>query len=138
MALVGGGGAGNVTGSNPSGIGSTINYIGEHVYASSGIITIDNTETNLLKFTIASSQYVVATFYFNMIQAQGEQYLYKIYVNEQVINGYNAPGGSDTVTAADNPIKVLLAPNDEVRATAQNSQSTAARDQIVSMVGRVY
>ena len=129
------GGGNPVGGSNPTGIGSSINYIGKHAYASSGIITVDNNETNLLKFAVASGQYIVATFYFNMIQAQGEQYLYKIYVNEQVINGYNAPGGSDTVTSADNPIQVLLAPNDEVRATAQNSQTTAARDQIVSMVG---
>jgi len=132
------GGGNPVGGSNPTGIGSSINYIGKHAYASSGIITVDNNETNLLKFAVASGQYIVATFYFNMIQAQGEQYLYKIYVNEQVINGYNAPGGSDTVTSADNPIQVLLAPNDEVRATAQNSQTTAARDQIVSMVGEVY
>ena len=132
------GGGNPVGGSNPTGIGSSINFIGKHAYASSGIITVDNNETNLLKFAVASGQYIVATFYFNMIQAQGEQYLYKIYVNEQVINGYNAPGGSDTVTSADNPIQVLLAPNDEVRATAQNSQTTAARDQIVSMVGEVY
>ena len=132
------GGGNPVSGSNPTGIGSSINYIGKHAYASSGIINVDNNETDLLKFSVASGQYVVATFYFNMIQAQGEQYLYKIYVNEQVINGYNAPGGSDTVTSADNPIQVLLAPNDEVRATAQNSQTTAARDQIVSMVGEVY
>ena len=132
------GGGNPVGGSNPTGIGSSINYIGKHAYASSGIITVDNNETNLLKFAVASGQYIVATYYFNMIQAQGEQYLYKIYVNEQVINGYNAPGGSDTVTSADNPIQVLLAPNDEVRATAQNSQTTAARDQIVSMVGEVY
>jgi len=36
MALVGGGGAGNVAGSNPAGTGTTLNYIGNFVYGYSG------------------------------------------------------------------------------------------------------
>ena len=36
MALRGGGGAGNVAGGNPSGIGTSLNYVGDHVYAFSG------------------------------------------------------------------------------------------------------
>ena len=36
MALVGGGGAGNIAGSNPAGTGTSLNHIGDHVYANSG------------------------------------------------------------------------------------------------------
>ena len=43
MALVGGGGAGNVAGSNPSGTGSTLQYIDEGVHAAwSGVISPSN------------------------------------------------------------------------------------------------
>ena len=48
------GGGNPVGGSHKTCIGSSINYIGKHAYASSGIITVDNNETNLLKFAVAS------------------------------------------------------------------------------------
>ena len=50
MALVGGGGAGNTAGSNPSGTGSTINYVGEFAYLHSGSVSVNNTDTTLGKF----------------------------------------------------------------------------------------
>ena len=43
MALVGGGGAGNTAGSNPSGVGSTLQYIDEGVHAAwSGVVSPQN------------------------------------------------------------------------------------------------
>ena len=40
MALIGGGGAGNVAGGNPSGTGTSLNYIGDHCYAYSGDVIV--------------------------------------------------------------------------------------------------
>jgi hypothetical protein len=60
MALIGG--AGNPTGgSNPAGTGSTVSYIGEHVYAySSQISTLGSQAyTELLGFTTAANSYIV-------------------------------------------------------------------------------
>ena len=37
MPLVGGGGAGNIAGSNPSGIGSSLNIIGDHIYGNNNV-----------------------------------------------------------------------------------------------------
>ena len=54
MALVGGGGAPNVAGSNPAGVGSSLNYVGNLVYAYSGDITLNASlpnPTTLLEFT---------------------------------------------------------------------------------------
>ena len=54
MALVGGGGAPNVAGSNPAGTGTTLNYIGNRVYAYSGAIACSDSEKTLLDFTTGS------------------------------------------------------------------------------------
>lgn len=50
MPLVGGGGAPNVAGSNPSGIGTSLNYVGDYVYAYNNHIMTD-TITTILAFT---------------------------------------------------------------------------------------
>jgi len=59
MALIGGGGAGNVAGgANPAGVGTALNYIGDHAYAYSGSITdasSGSAATTLLKFNTGSS-----------------------------------------------------------------------------------
>ena len=53
MALVGGGGAGNVSGSNPVGTGSTLEYIGNGRYTgtSGEIIATNGTNGTLFDFT---------------------------------------------------------------------------------------
>ena len=61
MALVGGGGAGNVAGSNPAGVGSNLNYVGNLVYAYSGDITLNANlpnPTTLLEFTTGAELYL--------------------------------------------------------------------------------
>ena len=52
MALVGGGGAPNVAGSNPAGVGSSLNYVGNLVYAYSGDITLNASLPNPRLFRI--------------------------------------------------------------------------------------
>ena len=54
MALVGGGGAPNVAGSNPAGTGTSLNYIGDHVYAYSGTFQSLNATATMLQFTTGS------------------------------------------------------------------------------------
>ena len=51
MALVGGGGAGNVAGSNPAGVGTSINYIGNHAYAYAGALSASTSAETRLNFT---------------------------------------------------------------------------------------
>ena len=79
---------GNPTGgANPTGIGKTINYIGNHAYAYSGLIGIDDGAPVMLDFTTGNS-YITATFDYgnsttsgapaalaSMIQASGCQLL---------------------------------------------------------------
>jgi len=68
MALIGGGGAGNVAGgSNPAGTGSSLNYIGDHAYANSGEILVNNNTVTMLEFTTGTS-YFVGTFSYGVDQ----------------------------------------------------------------------
>ena len=59
MPLIGGGGAGNTAGSNPTGISQSLNYIGNHCYAYSGLIQVGTSLTTCLEFTTGNS-YAVA------------------------------------------------------------------------------
>ncbi len=59
MALIGGGGAGNVAGgSNPVGTGKGLNYIGDFAYAYSGLHAANTTEFTVLSFSTGSSLFV--------------------------------------------------------------------------------
>ena len=58
MARVGGGGAGNVAGgSNPAGTGTSLNYVGDHVYAYNNY-NAQTTSISFLNFT-TGSEYIV-------------------------------------------------------------------------------
>jgi len=57
MALIGGGGAPNVAGSNPAGVGSSINYVGTLCYAYSGDVNVAaslGNPTTMLEFETGS------------------------------------------------------------------------------------
>jgi len=89
MALIGGGGAGNVAGgSNPSGAGTSLNYVGDHCYANSGAVIITNAaDATLLEFSIGSS-YILGTFAFGMNHADvssSKAFGYKLSVNGVLI-----------------------------------------------------
>ena len=59
------GGGNPVGGANPTGTGSSINYIGNHAYAYSGEITSGSgTTQTMLNFTTASNSYIVGTIQF--------------------------------------------------------------------------
>jgi len=88
MALVGGGGAGNIAGSNPSGVGTTLNTIGNHVYANSGAITVTSgSYTTGLTFTNPTgNQYVVAELYVNSADDTSADLFYQVELDGQIIN----------------------------------------------------
>jgi len=53
------GGGNPVGGSNPSGVGTSINYIGNHCYAYSGLIQVADSLTTCLQFNTGNSYLVV-------------------------------------------------------------------------------
>jgi len=140
MALVGGGGAPNVAGgSNPSGTGSGLNYVGDHAYAMSGQVSADDNETTLLEFS-TQGNYIVANVQFNSMNELAQECEYRIYINDEVIQnflaGNNAP---DYRGKPNNSIEILIPSFSTVKMTAQNNDdSTSLTNQVVTILGRVY
>jgi len=117
-------------------VGPSIRYIGNWVYAYSGIVSVNNIETTLLEFTTGAG--IIATkIQFNMLSAAGDDYQYRIKFNDQVVQSYLVTEASDR-GKPDNKMSLVIPPFTLLTATAQNITDTSGADQIVSLAGRVY
>jgi hypothetical protein len=137
MPLIGGGGAGNVAGGNPTGIGTSINYIGNHAYGYSGSIDVNNTETTLLEFS-TGQQYMISKIQFNYVSPDSDNIQYRVYINNEVVQTFQSDHANLTHVFPDSVLNILIANESRVKLTAQNVTSSSNRPQIVSLVGRVY
>tara|TARA_Y100000593_G_C4243294_1_gene303341 strand:+ start:410 stop:817 length:408 start_codon:yes stop_codon:yes gene_type:complete len=132
------GGGNPVGGSNPTGIGQTLNYIGDFAYAYSGKVSVDNNETALLKFTTQNTM-VKCRVQFNINDASGgERFEHNVKIDNQIVQGYQSPGGTDTTGRPDVPLYIIIPPFTKFEATAKNVQDTASRNVMVAVTGRVY
>jgi hypothetical protein len=137
MALIGGGGAGNVAGgANPSGTGSILNYIGDHVYLYSGIVGVASSETTIVTCDVAANQYIEAKLQIFLSVATNEDFTYKIKINNEVVMQYTLQQTSTELYTSDKPLYLILAPYTKLTITGQGSGST--RDHTASITGRVY
>ncbi len=141
MALIGGGGAGNVSGgANPAGVGSSLTYIGDHCYANSGAITVEdsgNAGTTLLDFTTGNA-YIVAEIHMFNDQANAlsvRQSAAKISYDSQTIalivgSAEDAPVSQTT--------DIHIPPFTNVKVEVISAQGDSDNFTTVSIVGRVY
>ena len=130
------GGGNPVGGSNPAGIGTSINYVGEHAYAYSGTIVSDNNDTVMLKFS-TGSLYIVAKIQFFQLTISNDNIEHAVEINgEKILRVLS----SQTVSPSepDSYIPILIPPNSDVRFLAKNAQGTGDLDSAVTLVGRVY
>ena len=137
MPLVGGGGAPNVSGGNPSGTGKGLNYIGNHVSGTSGIIAVPNSETTLMEFTTASQSYIVAQIQILNASGNNDDMTYKVYLNNEIIGEWyftTVANQPDPPT----PYHLIIPGDSRVKVTALNNQSSSGRDHSATLTGRVY
>jgi hypothetical protein len=130
------GGGNPVGGSNPSGTGGSINYIGDFAYAYSGPITVNNNQTTLIKFTTGASLFV-GTFRPSYTTSTSDNYGWTIKINDEII-GYSefisaTPQGSIT-----SEFDLIIAPFSKVEIVAQNTEDTDNNDVAALITGRVY
>ena len=130
------GGGNPVSGANPAGTGSSINYIGNHCYANSGAVTVEDAvtgNTTLIDFTTGNA-YIVATLHMFNNQANALDDYVRILLDGQEI--INARYQSAAEFHQDQPTRVLIPPFSrfEVKASADDSpiKFTAV------LVGEVY
>ena len=131
------GGASNpVGGSNPSGTGTILNFVGDFAYAHSGILSVNNVKKTLIDFVAPSGQLLVARFQFYYIENQSEDYSYQIEMNGEVVAGFIVD--SAKAYQKDLEAKLIVAPETRVIMTAQNVSNTNTREQGATVTARLY
>ena len=132
------GGGNPVGGQNPTGVGTTINYIGNHAYAYSGVIGATSSGTTFLKFT-TGTEYIVGTIQANYTTQNADDMTYDLIFDGQVVQRWfhaGATGVSDVGSEPQNAIDIVIPPFTQVEFKITSAAST--REQTVSIAGRVY
>ena len=136
MALVGGGGAGNTAGSNPSGTGAGLNFVGSHAYAYSGEITSaggGSADTTYLDFTMPNNTYAEGWLYLSTFGAGSGERFFTVSIDDQIVINIKQDGNPDFLNNFPIP---LLFPNDahvEVKAGTSGGEIFA-----ITFRGRAY
>ena len=121
--------------------GLELNYVGNHCYAYSGVITTAGSQSaatdTSLSFTSGKFYSKVKLTWSNDLGSATANEFYLVKLNEQIVYQAEQEHNIDTVT---NPtvIHLIIPPLTEVRLTADNQGSSNSRDQCVSITGRVY
>jgi len=141
MALLGGGGAGNTAGSNPAGVGSSLNYLrtegGTFAYAYSGKFDVSGTATiTALDFT-TGSETIVAEFTTTSDIIGGAEVICDILMDDQTVFAlkFDVSGGS-TPLGSIFPIAIIIPPY--TRFKSQQSTNTGDHAFTHMLTGRVY
>ena len=106
------GGGNPVSSSNPAGTGTSLNYIGNHAYAYSGVVTDSSSgsaATTVLKFTTGNAYIVAKLSIFNDETGNGAIYLRADTNGEQVFRA-NFDSQASGSFQVQNPINLLLEP----------------------------
>jgi hypothetical protein len=140
MPLLGGGGsgAGNPVGGT-GGIGQTLNYVGDFVYAYSGAVENaaggSGSPSTMLEFT-TGSEIIDAKLYFGVQFAGANDTYFFIKVNDQQTMGitFVETGGGDNLTG--NPIEFVIPPFSKV--TIQWSIDGVTKNGFAMLSGRLH
>jgi len=136
MALVGGGGAGNVAGGNPSGTGSSLNYVGDHAYAFSGQVAdaaSGSADTTCLDFATANTYIVADITWLTDYQGGNDTYIDILIDGQSVFTGVY---DTDPHVVNDQPMKILIPPNS--RFQFKWGTTGVTKNMTVVLVGRAY
>ena len=142
MPLVGGGGAGNIAGSNPTGTSKGLNYIGDHCYAYSGLIQINTSLTNCLDFTTGASYALVDLTLCGAAKHDGgtntgANTVFEIYMDGTRNLLVKVESIQEDMPATQ-VIPILIAPFTRVQVSFRCDASTADMFNSVTLAGRVY
>ena len=136
MALVGGGTGGASNTVNPTGTGSSLNYIGNHAYAWSGFADFDDNETTFLQFTTGNEYSILQLMPTRADAGLSADSQTRVYVNsEKVFNVIHKDGNRPAETA---PYNILIPSFSKVQITMINTTNTTTLNGAVMLTGRVY
>jgi len=141
MALVGGGGAGNVAGSNPTGTGTILNYIGNRVYGYSGLKQIATSFVTHLEFTTGPS-YIIAHLEFAGTIGEGDissggNSVFMVRLNDEISQQIKVGTSAESMPCV-LPLDILIGPETKVKIDCISNAATSNYFTCCSLVGRVY
>ena len=123
--------------SNPTGTGTSINYIGNHAFAYSGEITSGSgTAVNMMQFTVDSGTYIVGKFQVGFGTRANDDELVEVIVNGSTVAALNFNNSYERAEL--NDFNVLLAPSSEVIFKVTKLSGTASVKTYGWFQGRVY
>ena len=131
---------GNPTGgANPAGTGSSLNYIGNHAYAYSGVIGSTGSVANLLDFTTGAEYIYVKTCLFAIASdtSSGVDYRFEVLINSEIISKQFLTNPHSGRMPSDSDNMYLIIPPFS-RFQARAASSSGDKDYTVTVVGRVY
>ena len=137
----GGGGGGGIVGVSNSftGPAQALEIVGEYCYSYSGIVdagAVQSQAYTLLEFTTPPNLMIIAEVQFFYADAAFfNDFEYTIKLNDIDIVGFSRQSGP---ALEGNPIRILLPAFTKFTATAANVETAAGRDQMVTLVGRIY
>jgi len=143
MALIGGGGAGNVAGGNPAGVGSSLNIIRVtnkiYGYAYSGTVPTTEVETTLLDFS-TGNYLLKGNIEFLYAAAKditpNTDVFYKMEMNGLIVISYLDYQGTSTRSYS-GPLNIIIPSYTHVKLTAELS-APATVNQAATITGRIY
>jgi len=123
-------------GSNPAGIGKSLNYIGNHAYAYSGAVNVDQTGSfiTLLQFN-TSNQYIVGNVILGRNDFTSDDIVLYIEFDDQIVGAFGSTSYTD---AADQDIELVIPPFTKVRIAARNLSQDVDRECYAMITGEVY
>ena len=141
MPLVGGGGAGNVAGSNPAGTGTSLNFIrtseGNFAFGDSGALDASTTSQVALKFNMGSNT-LVGTINFNQqceyANAGSGVYAAKVTYDSEVI----ALKLLESTDHYDPSLNIIIPPYTDVTVEVKSTEDSADEKITIVLTGRVY
>ena len=122
--------------SNPVGVSSGINYVGDHAYAHSGPVTVadaTDAQTTLLEFTIGAS-YIMAEIHLFNNQASSLDDFVNVTINGELIVQSRYQNANEL--HQDQPLKILIPPYSTFKIGASTAGATPTFSAVLT--GRVY
>lgn len=132
------GGGNPVSSSNPSGVGSGINYVGNHAYAHSGKIETANqsVEVPMLRFATGNS-YIDSKIVLQHAESTTDDINFSVLFNGETIIEHTA-SRVDLSVISSNYLPILIPPFTEVLIQARNDGGDSPRTVYAVVRGEVY
>tara|TARA_R100001463_G_C3540196_1_gene222347 strand:+ start:1915 stop:2328 length:414 start_codon:yes stop_codon:yes gene_type:complete len=135
------GGGNPLGGSNPAGIGSTLNYIGKFVYANSGTFEAKNSEQTLLSFTTGSETIVGKLNCYGQVNfsdpGAGGITTWQLSLNSEVVAVLRIDTAALDMSLPDF-INVIIPPFTKVDLKALSNENTPDEKLTAMLTGEVY